>query len=104
MFWLGGEGPRDISETVNLYLRTTLNVPLEKLTIDLRSVQKVGFWDGKLVNFIRIYNKFANEEASKVKDFNSLDQHPELILYEGYWEKDNNYMFMECKTRLKPQS
>ena len=103
LFWLGGEGPRDIPPAVNIYLLTTLKVPWSNL-IGLRSVQKVGFWDGKPVTFIRIYNPLASEEASQVKDFTSLDQHQELILYEGYWEKDSNYVFMECKKEPKPQS
>jgi hypothetical protein len=103
LFWLGGEGPRDIPAAVNMYLLTTLKVPWENLT-GLRSVQKVGFWDDKLVTFIRIYNPLASEEASQVKDFTSLDQHQELILYEGYWEKDSNRVFIQCKSASKPQS
>lgn len=103
LFWLGGQGPRDIPPAVYLYLRSTLDVALEDL-INLRAVQKIGFWDGKLVTFIRIYNPHAGEDAWQVKDFTSLDQYPELILYEGYWDKDNNYVFMECKSGPKPQS
>lgn len=103
LFWLGGEGPRDIPPVINVFLIYTLKVPYDKLT-GLRSVQKAGFWDGKPVTFIRIYNPLTSEEASQVKDFTSLDQHPELIMYEGYWEKDSNHVFMECKPTPKPKS
>ena len=81
LFWLSGEGPQDIPSWVYLYLVTTLKVPPENLT-GLRSVQKMGFWDRKLVTFIRIYDPRTSEEALQVKDFTSLDQHPELILYD----------------------
>ncbi|MFC1971000.1 hypothetical protein ACFLV0_03590 [Chloroflexota bacterium] len=103
LFWLGGEGPKDIPGWVYVHLLTTLKVPYENLT-SLRSVQKVGFWEGKPVTFIRIYDPRASEEAWQVKDFTSLNEHPDLILYEGYWEKGSNHVFLECRTAPKPQS
>ena len=103
LFWLGGEGPKDIPSWAYLYLLTPLNVPPENLT-SLRSVQKVGLWEGKLVTFVRIYDPRISEEACEVKDFTSLDDHPELILYEGYWEKDSDRVYLECKVTPKPQS
>jgi hypothetical protein len=103
LFWLGGEGPQDIPGWVYMHLVNTLQVPAEKLT-GLRSVQKEGFWEGKAVTFIRIYNPNAAEEAWQVKDFASLDDYPALILYEGYWEKSGNNVFLECKAKPKPQA
>ena len=103
LFWLGGEGPKDVPQRAYMYLVTTLKVAPENIT-GLLSVQKVGFRDGKLVTFIRIYNPSAIEEALQVKDFTSLDQHPELILYEGYWEKVSDRAFLECKAAIKPES
>jgi hypothetical protein len=102
LFWLGGESPKDIPTWVYMYLVTMMKVPSESLT-GLRSVQKAGFWEGKPVTFTRIYNPNASEEAWKVKDFTSLDRHPELILYEGYWEKDGNRVFLECKATPNPR-
>ena len=102
LFWLGGEGPKDIPGWVYMHLVTKLEVPVEKLT-GLRSVQKTGFWEGKTVTFIRIYDPHASEEAWQVKDFTSLDEHPDLILYEGYWEKGSDHVFLECRTARKPQ-
>jgi len=103
LFWLGGEGPKDIPGWISLYLLNTLELPAEKLT-GLRSVQKTGFWEGKPVFFIRIYNPSASEEAWQVKDFNSLDEQPHLILYEGHWERDSYQVYLERKTAPKPQS
>ena len=103
LLWLGGEGPKDIPGWVYIYLVTTLKVPPENLT-GLRSVQKTGFVEGKPVTFIRIYDPRASEEAWQVKNFTSLDEHPDLILYEGYWEKGSDHVFLECRTAPKPQS
>ena len=103
LFWLGGEGPKDIPGWVYMYLVTTLKVPPENL-VGLRSVQKVGFWDGKLVTFVRIYDPRASEQTLQVKDFTSLDLYPELILYEGYWEKVTDRVFLERRAAPKPQS
>ena len=103
LFWLGGQGFKDVPHWAYLYLVTTLNVPSENL-VGLRSVQKVGFWDGKLVTFVRIYDPRASEQTLQVKDFTSLDLHPELILYEGYWEKVSDRVFLERRAAPKPQS
>jgi len=101
LFWLGGEGPEDIPSWVYMYLVTTLEVPAEKLT-GLRAVQKVGFWEDKPVTFTRIYDPTTSEEAWHVKDFTSLDKHPHLILYEGYWENDSDHVYLERKAAPKP--
>jgi hypothetical protein len=105
LFWRGGEGFQDIPSWAYVYLVTTLKVPPENLT-DLRSVQKIGFWDGKWVSFIRIYDPRTSEESSPVKDFTSLDQHPELVLYEGYIEKGSDRVFLQSSRaapKLQPQ-
>lgn len=102
LLWLGGEGPKDIPPWVYVYLVTTLKVPPDNLA-SLRSVQKTGFWDSKPVTFIRIYDPLTSEEARQVKDFSSLDQHPELVLYEGYWEKESDRVFLERRVAPKPQ-
>jgi hypothetical protein len=101
LIWLGGEGPKEIPPLVYMHLVTVLEVPTENLT-GLRSVLKVGFWEGKPVTFIRIYDPRASEEAWQVKDFTSLDEHPDIILYEGYWVKDSDCVYLESKTAPKP--
>jgi hypothetical protein len=94
LFWLGGEGSQDIPSWAHMHLVTTLKVPPENLT-GLRSVQKIGFWDGKWVSFIRIYDPRTSDEALQIRDFTSLDQHPELVSYEGYWEKESDRVFLQ---------
>jgi hypothetical protein len=100
--WLGGEGAGEVPWWAGRHLATAFKVTSENLN-HLCSVQKTGFWDGKLVTFIRIYDPHASEEAWRVKDFNSLDQHPELILYEGYWEKESDRVFLERGAAPNPQ-
>jgi hypothetical protein len=101
LLWLGGEGPKDIPGWAYAHLVTKLEVPAEKMT-GLRSVQKMGFREGKPVTFTRIYDPNASKEAWQVKDFNSLDKHPDLIQYEGYCEKDGDHVFLKCMTTSKP--
>ena len=103
LFWLGGEGPKELPWSAHRYLVTRLKVPSESLK-GLRSLHRVGFRDGKAVTFIRIYDPLATEGKAKVKDFSSLDLHPELILYEGYWEKASDFVFLERRAPSKPHS
>lgn len=102
MFWLGGEGPKDIPSPVYVYLMTTLQVSSENL-VKLRSVLKTGFYDGKPVTFFRIFDP-NNEQLLQVKDFIYLDEHPELIIYEGYWEKNGDRVCLEGKPSRKTGS
>jgi hypothetical protein len=104
LLWLGGEGPKDVPWSAHRYLVTTLKVPSESLK-GLRSLQQVGFWDARPVTFIRIYDPLlAGERTVQVKSFASLDLHPELVLYEGYWEKASDFVFLERRAASKPQS
>ena len=103
VFWLGGEGPKDVPWSAHRYLVTTLKVPSLSLK-GLRSLHKVGFQDGKPVTFLRIYDPLATEGKAKVQDFSSLDLHPELILYEGYWEKASDFVFLERRAASRPES
>ena len=105
LFWLGGEGPHDIPSWAHAHLVTTLKVLPENLT-GLRAVEKIGFWDGKWVHFIRIYDPRTSDEALQIRDFTSLDQHPELVLYEGYREKESDQVFLQrgkAAPKLQPQ-
>jgi hypothetical protein len=94
LFWLGGEGPHDIPSWAHVYLVTTLKVLPENLT-GLRAVEKIGFRDGKQVSFIRIYDPRTSDEALQIRDFTYLDQNPELVLYEGHWEKESDRVFLQ---------
>ena len=94
LFWLGGEGPKEVPWFVHYYLVNSIEVPADKL-FGLYSLQKKGYRKGKPVTFFRIYNPSHCENIWPVKDFNYLDQYPEFILYEGYWEKVGEQIVVE---------
>ena len=55
---------------------------------NLRRVECDGVVGGKQVTMIRIFDPAsANEKGVAIEDYESLDSHPELILYEGYYQK-----------------
>ncbi|MFH1087441.1 MAG: hypothetical protein V1737_02490 [Chloroflexota bacterium] len=63
----------------------------------LKCVEQVSYVGEILATLIRIFDPRAAEKV-EVKDFASLDQHPELILYEGYIEK------LSGKAHLQPKA
>ena len=102
MFWnrkqgMEGEvrlpGPREIPEPVGRYL-----VIQEKKDPDwvwkLKGVVRPA---GKNKTFYcRVFNESQVAKAGlKVKDWTSLDQLPELILWEGYFDKETNTVSLE---------
>lgn len=53
---------------------------------NLRRVERDGVVGGKEVSMIRIFHPAtANEKGVAIDDYESLDSHPELILYKGYY-------------------
>ena len=55
---------------------------------NLRQVECGGVVGGKQVTMIRIFDPAsATEKGVAIDDHESLDSHPELILYEGYYLK-----------------
>jgi hypothetical protein len=92
--WFKGEGPGDIPAWAYRYLTVTLQVPAMELA-DLRAVQKAGYWRERPVTFIRIFSPLAAEDVVRVRDFISLDEHPEVIRYEGFWDKAGDSVTLE---------
>ncbi len=46
---------------------------------------------GKKVFDVRVFSeKTAAEKKAKVRDYTSLDEHPELILFEGWFDKESS--------------
>ena len=84
--WVGGEGPKDLPQWAYMHLVTVLKVNPDSL-MDLQCVQQIDYRKDTLVNLIRIFDPKAVGETIKIKDFASLDEHTQLILYEGYMER-----------------
>lgn len=105
--WRGGKLPGDTPDWAHSYLVTKLNVTPDYLN-ELRCVEhwahanldftvkgdpnhlaelkSIGQWEHRgevLLHHIRIFNP-KEPEAYQIKNFISLNNHPELILYEGY--------------------
>ena len=81
--WLGGDSPNDIPIPVNAYLVTRLNIDPDYLS-QLKCVQQVDFVGDDLARFFRIFAPDTVPPSVKIYNFASLDQHPELIIYEGH--------------------
>jgi len=80
--WQSREGPRDIPQWAYLYLVTQLKVDSDQLT-GLKCVERIDVQGNVVLNLIRIYNPAPEV---RIRDFAALDEHPELIRYEGYRE------------------
>ena len=56
--------------------------------LDLRRVESDGVVGGEPVVMIRIFDPAsANKNGVTIDDYDGLDSHPELILYEGYYRE-----------------
>ncbi len=54
---------------------------------NLRRVERDGAVESKPVVMIRIFDPAAaNQKGVDVDDYGSLDDHPNLVLYEGYYQ------------------
>ena len=81
--WLGGESPGDIPIPVNMYMVTHLNIDPDYLS-QLKCVQQLDFVGDTLATLFRIFDPDMVPPSVKIHNFVSLDQHPELIIYEGH--------------------
>jgi hypothetical protein len=81
--WLGGDSPRDIPIPINIYLVTRLNIDPDYLS-RLKCVLQLDFVGNALVRFFRIFDPDSVPPSVKIQNFASLDQRPELIIYEGH--------------------
>ena len=57
---------------------------------DLRAVTRCHVDDPKLYDFRVFSQDDASRRGVRVQNFETLDQHPELILYEGWYNKKGN--------------
>lgn len=81
-------GPREIPELVGRYL-----VVAKKREPDwvwrLKAVVRKNPGRGKKVLDVRVFDEAqAAQQHVKVKDWTTFDEHPDLILYEGWFDKD----------------
>jgi len=89
--WVGGTGSTNLPDWLYRHLVTIMKVPPEDL-VRLKCVQQVNFVAMTPVRLIRIFDPIKVPLDTPIKDFASLDMHPELILYEGYRELKTNHI------------
>ena len=99
--WLSKEGPGGMPIWAHMYLVTTLEVANDERLSQLKCVEQLNFEGDVLLNLIRIFDPKTVPEATRIKDFTSLDQHPELILYEGYMEKESGRVHIICRAAAR---
>lgn len=90
-------GPKDIPESIGMYMVTTLHKDPDWVWT-LKAVLRDQI-NSKDVKDIRIYDpsKTAVQRVS-VKNYTTLEAHPELILYEGWFSKKNRKFEIKEKT------
>jgi len=89
-------GPKDIPEMVGGHLVTDFNRNPDwvwRLKAVLRQRQ-----ESKNAFDIRVYDETETATKKiKVQNYTSLDEHPELILYEGWFDKETRQVQLEEK-------
>ena len=92
-WWRGGEASCDIPQWAYRHLVVNLRIDPNQLT-HLECVERYGLESGTVVHYIRIFSPTKVGETIEIRDFTALDQHPELILHEGYMELKSGEVFM----------
>ena len=95
----GSSGPREIPEVVQQYLvnETRMGVDLAKL---LKVVMRKSATGDRGFD-IRIFDDSeATAKEIHVKDYSSLDECPDLVLYEGWFNKEGRQVKLEEKTKV----
>lgn len=73
-------------------------VDVDTLRNVLRCVQKEGEVKGVRVSYLRIFDRReAGRQGVEIKDWETLDGHPELVAFEGYINVLANTAFLERK-------
>ena len=91
MFWKRDKnalpGPKSVPSPVGRDIVTKLGGNPEQVWNSFKAVIRPKE-DGKDTFEVRVFDGAqASARDVSVKDYNSLDEHPELILYEGWYNK-----------------
>ncbi len=87
-------GPREIPEEVGRYLVVKLNknpdwVWRQKAVVRQREGRK-GCYNFRVFDHVG-----AEAKKISIRDYTSLDEHPELVLYEGWFDKNTHIAQVE---------
>lgn len=100
LLWRTSESLKDIPPWAYFHLVVRLGVAHEILS-DLKCFEHRDLVNGVLTTLVRIFHP---EEARRagIRDFASLDQHPELIRWEGWQDPVTGEVFLEQINLPKP--
>jgi hypothetical protein len=81
------------------YLVNEYHIDVDTLFNEMRCVQKEGVTDKKeAVTYVRVFKPHeAAQKGIEVEGWESLDEHPELINFEGYEDYDRGSAYLEQK-------
>ena len=85
--WCKGEDPREVPQWAFSHLVVVMKADPDRLSL-LKCVEQTDFQDNRPVHLIRIFDPDA-ARGMEIRDFASLDRHPELILYEGHRDMES---------------
>jgi hypothetical protein len=90
------KGPKDIPDIVGGHLVTDFNQNPD-LVWKLKAVKRRR-QESKDAFDVRVFDDVeAAASKVKVKDYTTLDEHPELILYEGWFDLESRQLQLEEK-------
>jgi hypothetical protein len=105
MFWKRKEGeaklpsPKEIPGVVQNYLITERKMDADLARILKAAVRKSP--NGERTFNIRVFDESeALAKKVQVKDYTSLDEHPDLIIYEGWFDEESERVELEEKKKV----
>jgi hypothetical protein len=94
--------PKDIPEPVGRYLVVDLGKDPDWVW-QLRSVVRAQ--EEKSRYDVRVFEESqTRSKGVRVQDYTSFDEHPELILFEGWYDKKSNRAYMEAPLVPTPKA
>jgi hypothetical protein len=92
---------KKLPEALREYMIRKFNLVLEYLNM-LRCFEYDGVVNGKEVRCIHIFSPYrAEEQRLSIKHKEDLDQHPEMLLFEGYMDGQSSVYVADRRPPLR---
>ena len=99
-FWLNSEGSDNVPLILNVHLVTRHKLDPDYVAT-LECVQRVDFVKQDMVILFRLFDPVEVPDGVWVADYASLDDHPELIHYEGHIDPTHHWVNVVSGTQTK---